>query len=325
VNAGNQAIANADAELEKPTIPGASAQSLESGAAPTFRSTVTGFVLPEVSGSERLTNTYRAASTAQVNRLAVNGQGIAMSASWLAPSITQLQTLRTNTEQASMLLSSPQALTSVTANLNAEQRTSAGAIGSVNTFSVLNTTLGANDSLLARFDAIGTMPVIQGTSAARTYTLRLQQGASARKFSGIGMQPYEQHQVVVSSWLNLSSAKIFLVVSGRNTSTRVIPLTASSSPVGVQTPSSRSQTPTLTIAPNPSNESATVAYTAETSGEVEITVRTVLGQTVMVMRQSVQSGLQSFTLQTGNMAQGAYFVSVKQDTSVLTTPLVIAR
>ena len=336
VNASNQVISNTGAEADQPTIPGATLETLESGAPPNFRSVVTGFTLPEVSGQERLTTSYRAASIAQTNRFSVSGQGAYLSASWLASATTPAQTLATNTEQASILLASEQAASSVSVGAYGEEKTVEGArTGRFNSVSLVNTTLGANagvssgatDSLAVQFADNFTKPVIDGGAGTGTYTLRLQQGAASREFRGIGMLPYERHQVLVSSWANLASATVFLVVSGRTSPTRVVPLTASGT-VGVR---QAAQTDgfggTLQIAPNPASESATLRFTALSGGEdVEITVSTLLGQTVGRKYQRItQSGFQHITLETSNYPQGAYIVSVKYGSLLFSAPLVVAR
>jgi hypothetical protein len=326
VNAANQAIANSGEESITPSIPGASVETIESGAPPNFSSSVVGFTMPDVSGSEILTTSYRAASTAQTNRYSVSGQGSFMSASWLLPNIADAQILRTNTQQTSLLITSPQVVSSLGITLYGEERSAEGAsTGRFNTVSLVNTELGVNDSLTVQFAENLTRPVIEGGSGARTYTLRLQQGAASREVRGIGMQPYERHQILVGSWANLSSTSLFLLVSGRNTPTRIVPLTATGT---VSVRDARSFSKTLLISPNPASQSATLQFVAMSAGgEVEITVRTVLGQEITRFAQQIpQSGVQTVTLETSNYAQGAYIVSVKEGgVAVQSSSLVIVR
>ncbi len=327
VNAGNQAIANFGAESTQPTIAGAEFLTSESGTPPNFRSTISGFALPASSDMAILTTRYTPVSTARRNSVALTQGDSYVAASWLASSLTQAQTIRTNTIQDFILLSSPAALSAV--ELTNVMRPLPGASGlrsPLNTVLLSNTTLSANDSLSLRLSENGSTPVIEGSGAPRTYTLRLRRGAVSREFTGIGMQANERHTVVVGDWANLSASLVTLITSPRSGAaggeSRVITL-GGTSVVGVKNAHGRSAT--FMIAPNPASEQALLAIPSEASSEAEITVRNVLGASVLVMRASLQSGMNTIPLTTNLLAQGMYIVSVKAGSAQLSSPLVIVR
>ncbi len=82
----------------------------------------------------------------------------------------------------------------------------------------------------------------------------------------------------------------------------------------------------VTIYPNPAKEMATLTFSLESSSQVAITILDNIGRTISkVANQSMAAGIQTLTINTSDLASGAYFVLIRTDSGAFTQALHIVR
>ncbi len=87
------------------------------------------------------------------------------------------------------------------------------------------------------------------------------------------------------------------------------------------------QTPvTLAVAPNPIRDETNISLTTGATGNVNMVLLNVLGQTAKVIERAVlPAGEHDYTLDASGLASGTYYLRLEADGQVITKKLVIAR
>lgn len=80
----------------------------------------------------------------------------------------------------------------------------------------------------------------------------------------------------------------------------------------------------VTVAPNPMNNSATVSFLSEKTGNYTISVMDILGKTVSVKTIKAIAGNNTAVIERNNVPQGIYFVNITDGKSTATQKVVIA-
>ncbi|MGL4599087.1 MAG: T9SS type A sorting domain-containing protein [Bacteroidia bacterium] len=79
------------------------------------------------------------------------------------------------------------------------------------------------------------------------------------------------------------------------------------------------------VFPNPANANTTISYNLKTSGEVQINIYNILGESIQTQTINATSGKNQTTLNIENLPDGVYMIQIQIGTSIATKSLVIVR
>ncbi len=309
-------IASEGSDAVAPTIPGAMLNKTLGGLPPNFTSSVSGFTFSNVLGSEAFTISYTPVTQDQSNRLTATGVSGFMAVDWTASSTTQSQSIVINTQNAAITMSSPNSLSGINTTyfVNAPFQSSASA-SNKNILRIVNTTLAAGDTLATSVENSATTLVLYSNATPRIYDLQLARDTTLLTFPRISMGANEQHQIRASSWDNLRTSPIYLIISKRGAAaqgaqSQVLQLNPNANNLTDVRSGGGTSIGTMRVFPNPASTLVSVEASVGAASTLRLQLVNILGQVLWSREETVQAGAYRTEIDMTNFPAGVYIVRI---------------